>query len=137
MDSFCKRWNWGPERFISLLCSQNQFACAAEVFYSLLRSGEVNFMDSCTALCMAATWVNVVKMWLEIPHLEITLVYRIQLSITLTTLSCNNLQHQDQFSILRHWVLLQEEHSYINMKKQLLKKIIFLPRDACVFLFLF
>lgn len=70
-------------------------------------------------------------------HLEITLVYRIQLSITLTTLSCNNLQHQDSFSRLRHWVLLQEEHSYINMKKTVAKKIFFLPRDACVFLLLF
>lgn len=122
----------GP-REISLLCSQNQFASATEVFCSLSRSGEVSFMDSRTALYMAATGVNVVKMWLEIPHLKITLVYGIQLSITLTTLSCKNLQHQDQFSILRPWVLLQEEYSYINIKNCCWKKLLFYQDMAVCF----
>lgn len=44
------------QRFLSLLCSQNQFAFATEVFCSLSRAGKVSFMDSCTALYMTATY---------------------------------------------------------------------------------
>lgn len=51
---------------------------------SLSRAQEISFMDSCTALYMAAIWVIVVKMLRETPHLRITSVYRTWLPIILT-----------------------------------------------------
>lgn len=63
------------------------------VFPSLSRAEQVSFMDSWTALYMAATCLNVVKMQLEFSHLKITLVYGIQLSITLTTFTSGPIFH--------------------------------------------
>ena len=102
----------GPKEISFFFSSQNQFAFATEVFYSLSRLVKVSFMDPCTALYMTATWVNVVKMWLEVSYLKIISVYRIWPLITLTSLCFKNLQHQFWFSILRHWVLIQKEHYY-------------------------
>lgn len=130
MDSFCKSWNWDPERFVSLLCSQNQFALATEVSHSLSRAEKVSFMDSCTTLYMTGTCLTAVKMQPEIPHLKITLVYRIQQSITLITPTSGPVFHTQALASASGRAFLYQ------YEKPLLTKLLFYKDMSVCFLLL-